>query len=67
MACVRDIGEFTCWFLAKHGFEIYDKSDKEDHPIGYSIIGLLTIGAIGGPIVIIYRLVEKAIVFFEGL
>ena len=64
---LRSLGKLTCKFLAKHGFEIYDKDDGETHFIGYSIVGLLTVGAIGGPIVIIYRLVEKAIVFFESL
>ncbi len=64
---IEEIGRWACKFLAKHGFEIYDKNDNEEHFIGHTIIGLLTIGAIGGPIVIIYRLVEKAIVFFESL
>ena len=61
------IGEWACKFLAKHGFVIYDKKDDGDHFIGYTIMGLLTIGAIGGPLIIIYRLIEKAIAFFGSL
>ena len=61
------IGEWACKFLAKHGFVIYDKKDDGDHFIGYTIIGFLTIGAIGGPLIIIYRLIEKAIAFFGSL
>ena len=64
---IADIGEWACKFLAKHGFVIYDKKDDGDHFIGYTIIGLLTIGAIGGPLIIIYRLIEKAIAFFGSL
>ena len=62
-----DIGKLACWFLAKHGFVIYDKKDNGDHFIGYTIMGLLTIGAIGGPLIIIYRLIAKAIAFFGSL
>ena len=64
---MRSLGKLTCWFLAKHGFVIYDKKDDGDHFIGYTIIGFLTIGAIGGPLIIIYCLIEKAIAFFGSL
>ena len=51
--------------MAKHGFRIYDKDDYDPHPIGYRVIGLLAIGAIGGPLVLLCRLIEKIMAWLE--
>ena len=43
----------------------YDKDDYDPHPIGYRVIGLLAIGAIGGPLVLLWRLIEKIMAWLE--
>lgn len=59
------LGELAHKFLAKHGFRIYDKDDYAPHPIGYRVIGLLAIGAICGPLVLLWRLIEKIMAWLE--
>ncbi|MBM6671827.1 hypothetical protein H6B14_13820 [Phocaeicola coprophilus] len=51
--------------MAKHGFRIYEDDDYDPHEIGYNILGLLAFGAIGGPLVLLWRLIEKIMAWLE--
>ena len=59
------LGAFVHKFMAKHGFRIYEDDDYDPHEIGYNILGLLAFGAIGGPLVLLWRLIEKIMAWLE--